>query len=414
MDVDYIHRENCRLCDSTNLSKVLSLIPTPPANAFVKKTEIKNTQAVYPLDLYFCQACYHVQLLDVVSPEILFSHYVYVSGTSPVFVHHFENYAEEVCKQANLKDDLVVDIGSNDGTFLGFFKARGCNVLGIDPAIEIARQASESGIETINGFFNSVLADKIINTHGQAKVITANNVFAHIDDIKGVVDGIKKLLHQEGMFVFEVSWLLKLYEGNLFDMIYHEHLDYHSVLSLESFFGQQGMSLFKVQKVNTHGGSIRCYVCFKGASSQEIDASVRECIEEEKAAGLDQASTFMDFSKRIDNIGKKLKELLKELRSQGKSISAFGAPAKATTLMYHFGINNDLIDYVIDDSPLKQGLYTPGLHIPVVDSSCLKKDAPDYLLILAWNFADPIIKKHTDFQDNGGKFIVPLPKVEII
>ena len=412
--MDYIHRETCRLCESSDLIKVLSLTPTPPANAFVKKSEREIRQQCYPLDLFFCDTCYHLQLLDVVNPDILFSNYVYVSGTSPVFVKHFKSYAESVSDYTKVgKKDLVVDIGSNDGTLLRFFKKSGCNVLGIDPAIDIANEATNSGINTINGFFDLTMANKIYDSHGHAKVITANNVFAHIDNIDSVVKGIKKLLDNDGVFIFEVSYLVNLYQQSLFDMIYHEHLDYHSVIPLISFFKKNEMQLVKIEEVNTHGGSIRCYVKHESDTSV-VDKSIEEFVELEKKLGINQSKTFTDFALKIDELGVKLKNLLINLISENKKIAGFGAPAKATTLMYHFSLDSTMIDYIVDDSPLKQNLYTPGFHIPVVDSSMLEKNRPDYLLILAWNFSESIINKNKAFHDAGGKFIIPLPKLEII
>ncbi len=410
----YQHRQQCRLCDSDNLEVVLSLTPTPPANAFIKREFLDVQQACFPLDLYFCHGCAHLQLLDVVAPDVLFENYVYVSGTSPVFVEHFRQYADQITQFCSLKhDDLVVDIGSNDGTFLRFFLEQGNRVLGVDPAKEISEQANQSGINTINGFFGESMARQILDDYGQAKVVSANNVFAHIDDIKSVVRGVRQLLQDDGVFVFEVSYLLDLYQKKLFDMVYHEHLDYHSIIPLQLFFQTMQMEIISIEKVNTHGGSIRCYVSHANGPIP-VDNSVSEFVSIEKENLLDKAETFFDFATKIKKNGIQLLDLIKSLKSEGKRIAAFGAPAKATTLMYHYGLNSEYIDYIVDDSPLKQGLYSPGLHLPVVSSDALKQDTPDYLLILAWNFAEPIINKNREYQSNGGKFIVPLPELEII
>lgn len=408
------HRDTCRLCCSKNLVKVVSLTPTPPANAFVSKNRLDEKQECYPLDLWFCRNCSHLQLLDVVDPDVLFSEYVYVSGTSPVFIKHFEDYASTVINYSKLdKDSLIVDIGSNDGTFLRCFKSAGFRVLGIDPAAKIAEQATKSGIKTIHAFFNKDISEEIQTSFGQADVVTANNVFAHIDNLEEVVVSINELLTDDGIFVFEVSYLLDMYEGTLFDMIYHEHLDYHSIQPLIKFFQQFDMKIVKAERVNTHGGSLRCYVQ-KIAGAKVIDSSVSELVSLERKHKLDNENTFISFGKEITKKGQVLRALLSEVTSSGKQVAGFGAPAKATTLMYHFGIDADDISFIVDDSPVKQKLFSPGLHIPVLPASAIEKLKPDYLLILAWNFADSIVSKNEKFLNEGGKFIIPLPEPRVI
>ncbi len=410
----YHHRDDCRLCKSSDLAKILSLTPTPPANAFVDAGNLESEQQCYPLDLWFCRQCTHLQLLDIVDPGELFSNYVYVSGTSPVFVRHFEDYAGEVMQLLSPRSPtLAVDIGSNDGTLLRSFKDRGCNVIGIDPAVEIAQNATAAGIETLATFFDRGSARKILETHGEASIITANNVFAHIDNPDEVVEGIKILLAGKGIFVFEVSYMLDMYEKKYFDMIYHEHLDYHTVRPLVDYFQGHGMELVRVQRVSTHGGSIRCFVQYEGGGLTG-DGSVEEAVRLEKEKGLHDESMFVSFADDISSIGNELKTLVGELLQEGKTIAAYGAPAKATTLMYHFDLSAADIMYIIDDSPIKQGLFSPGMHIPVRSSAELEENRPDYLLILAWNFAEPIIRSNQAFLDKGGRFIVPLPKPEII
>jgi SAM-dependent methyltransferase len=394
-------RDTCRLCGSRDVQMVFALTPTPPANAFVATPE---PQACFPLDLFFCNTCTHLQLLDVVDPSILFAHYVYVSGTSPVFVNHFKRYAQEMASRFKLgKDSLVVDIGSNDGTLLQQFKDLGCRVLGIDPAEEISRQANASGIETINGFFTSKLAA----TLPKADLIVANNVFAHIDNLRDVVAGIRAMLKPTGAFVFEVSYLKDVYEKTLFDTIYHEHLDYHAVKPLVRFFHEDGMELIAAQSVEAHGGSLRG----TAALTRPVESSVAEFVRVEEQLGLDKPETYRKFADQINRLKTELVTLLRQLKADGKRIAAFGAPAKATTLMYHFGIGPDVVEFIVDDSPLKQGLYSPGYHIPVLPSSAIAERKPDYLVILAWNFADSIIAKNKAF---AGHFIVPVPRVKII
>ena len=405
-------RDTCRLCGGGDLTLVLALTPTPPANAFVDKALKAQPQACFPLDVFFCETCKHVQLLDVVDPAKLFEKYVYVSGTSPSFVKHFDDYAAALTNRFSPDDGgLAVDIGSNDGTLLAAFQKRGLRGLGIDPARDIAARATGAGVETIAEFFSFGLAEKIVNDRGPAAIVTANNVFAHADDLKGIVEGVRTMLAPGGVFAFEVSYLADVVADTLFDTIYHEHLAYHSVKPLETFFASQGMRLFAVERVASHGGSIRGLAGLADGPHQ-ADGSVTTLVAQEREAGLDRAETFKAFAADIDGLGQQLKDLIKGIRADGKTIAGFGAPAKSTTLMYHFGIGAEDIDFIVDDSPLKQGLYSPGLHIPVLASEALYERRPDYLLILAWNFAQVIMDKHSAFLDGGGRFIVPLPELK--
>ncbi len=407
-------RADCRLCGSKDLALAFALTPTPPANAFVPASEREKTQTTFPLDLFFCRACGHLQLLDVVDPSSLFENYVYVSGTSPVFVAHFKAYAEDVIRRFTIpKGSLIVDIGSNDGTLLRFFKEGGMRVLGVDPAREIAAAATKAGITTLPAFFTAELADEIRSRHGAAAAVTANNVFAHADDLKEILAGVRELLAPDGVFVFEVSYLADVYEKTLFDTIYHEHVAYHSVKPLESFLAANGLELIEALRVEPHGGSLRGIAQLQGGPHAP-GGSVAARIAHEKRLGLDKLETFKKFASDIDARKQELGSLLRKLKSEGKRIAGFGAPAKATTLMHHFGLGPDLVEFIVDDSPLKQGLFTPGHHIPVLPSSAIVERKPDYLLILAWNFAPSIMAKNQAFKAAGGRFIVPLPNVEVL
>lgn len=413
MSATRVRRSGCRLCDSSDLACVLSLTPTPPANAFVPADKLDRSQEVHPLDLWFCRDCAHLQLLDVLDPRELFEDYVYVSGTSPVFVEHFRRYAAAMVDGFGLKPgDLVVEIGSNDGTLLSAFKDHGLRVLGVDPARDVARRANEAGIETLTGFFAPDTAAAIRASHGPAACIAANNVLAHIDDLGAVIDGVADLLAPDGILVFEVSYLLDVYEKTLFDTVYHEHLDYHSVLPLKGFLARHGMTLIDAQRVDTHGGSLRA-IAQKAGGPHAERPGVEALIAAERAAGLHDEQVLRDFGRKIDRLGEELKSLVRGLKSEGKSLAGYGAPAKATTLLYHFGLGPDELDYIVDDSPLKQGLYSPGQHIPVVPSSVLAQRPPDYLLILAWNFAEAIIAKNAAFAAAGGRFIIPVPTLKV-
>jgi len=409
-------KQNCQLCNESKLTVVLELTPTPPANEFVPAELLKKPQQTFPLRVVQCEHCFHVQLCDIVDRSLLFDNYVYVSGTSPVFINHFKQYATDVAHILNLDhNDFVIDIGSNDGTLLSFFKDMGCSVLGIDPATSIANTATKHGIETLPIFFNNNQATQLVKNKGQAKLILANNVFAHVADLTDFTMGIKSLLKPDGLFVFEVSYLVDVYEKTLFDTIYHEHTSYHSVCALKPFFERLGLELQHVQRIDTHGGSIRCFVQHK-QGPLPINPSVNQLITYESNIGLASLKAMQSFNQKIDSIKHQFVLFIEQLKSSGKTIAGFGAPAKATTLLYYFGISQHIIDFIVDDSPLKQGLYSPGMHIPIVDSSILKDDkrCPDYLIILAWNFAKPIINNHGYFIKNGGQFIVPLPTFEVI
>lgn len=406
-------RETCRLCGSVELERVLELTPTPPANAMVPASALGQVQQCFPLDVYFCQSCKHVQLLDIIDPADLFEDYIYVSGTSPANVAHFGRYAQQLIDLAGLEPgDLVVEIGSNDGTMLRFFKEAGMRVLGIDPARDIANNATANGIETLAEFFTPELAREIRAGQGPVKAVIANNVCAHIDDLESAVTGARILIEPDGVFVFQVSYLLDVYRKTLFDTIYHEHVDYHRVGPLRSFFERLEMTLWDSYRVSAQGGSLRGYVS-AAARGDQVQQSVLLMEADEQAAGLDKAETLRAFARDIKRSGTELMSLLSGLKARGSSIAAYGVPAKSTTLMYHFGLGPETIDYIVEDNPLKHDLYSPGLHIPVVSTEALYAKRPDYVVILAWNFADSIIEIHRQFSEQGGRFIVPLPLLQI-
>jgi SAM-dependent methyltransferase len=412
MTTDCFRRGDCRLCGGTDLTLVLGLTQTPPANAFVREDALEQPQKAYPLDVFFCESCGHVQLCDVVDPRILFENYIYVSGTSPIFVRHFDEYAESLVSRfaPSMGGKWAMDIGSNDGTLLAALKQRGLGVLGVDPARDIAADATARGIETLPTFFTRALAEELIAERGPATLITANNVFAHADGLDDITAGIAGLLAPDGVFAFEVSYLVDVFEKTLFDTIYHEHLAYHSVKPLKAFFERHGLVFFSAARVDSHGGSLRGFVG-RADGPWKPDGSVEALIELEAGLGLDQSETLVAFAEKIDRIGRELGEVLDGFKHAGKSVAGFGAPAKATTLMYHFGIDESQIDFIVDDSPLKQGMYSPGKHIPVLPSDALYERKPDAVVVLAWNFAEPIMKNHAAYREAGGTFIVPLPEV---
>jgi len=413
----YSLRNCCRLCRSVNCEIVLSLAPTPPANAFVSAVKPPK-QDLYPLDVYFCHDCTHVQLFNVVDPDILFRNYVYVSGTSQVMRTHLEQYAQEVLEYSLASPgDLVAEFGSNDGTLLNYFKKLGFRIIGVDPAVNLAAVATQNGIPTVPEFFNVDTARKIVLDHGKAKVICANHCCAHIDDFLGIVEGVKELLKEDGVWIFEVGYFLDVFQNNLFDTIYHEHLDFHTIRPLVSCLANHGMELLHVTRSSIQGGAIRCFVGWKDAVKmfkKLLECStdtVRQLLLEESAAFLHNPQVLRDWNSRIQQIGSELRSLLNGLKG---IIIGFGAPAKATTLMYTFGLSRQHINYIVDDNELKQGLLTPGLHIPVEKPFKIYEDMPKYIIILAWNFADSIIAQHSAYLKAGGCFIVPLPTLRVV
>lgn len=400
---------NCRLCKSRKLKKILDLGKTPPANSFLKKSQLKDKEDFFPLAVNFCTDCSQLQLSHVVSPEILFRHYVWVSSTSPVTVAHFEEYAKSVFEKIKLKkNDLVVEMGSNDGVLLKPFKKLGARVLGVDPALNVALRATKEGILTLPHFFNVKIAKQIVKKYGKAKVISANNVFAHINDLDEIVKAVCELLDKEGAFVIEAPYNIDLVEKNLFDIVYHEHLSYLAIKPLDRFFKSFGMQIFDVVRTPVHGGSVRIFVKTRLAK-HKINKSVKEFIDLEKRKKLSDINTYYEFAKHIKKNKISLLKLLRKLKKENKSIAGYGAPAKSTTLLHYFGIGKEIIDFIADDSRFKHGLFTPGKHIPVVAAEQLYIKKPDYLLILAWNFADSIMKMHERYREQGGKFIVPVP-----
>ncbi len=414
MNATHQLRHECRLCGASDVEKVFSLAASPPANELLVAAEDASKQQKFPLDLYFCNQCAHLQLFDIISPERLFSNYVYVSGTAPSFRKHFAQYAEKIIADYNVEPgSLIVDIGSNDGTLLSAFKDFGMRVQGVDPAKEIAADANERGIDTIVDFFNVDVAQQIKSAKGLVKVVVANNVFAHIDDLEGILSGIDMLLAADGILVIEVSYLKDVIEKTLFDTIYHEHLDYHSVGPLQSFFLSHQFDIIDVTSIESHGGSIRV-VAQKNTGPYAQQQSVAAFIAEEESIGLFSADTFRSFEHKINQLGKELKALIESIKKEGKTIAGYGLPAKAATLMHQFDIGPDAIDYIVDDSPLKQGLYSPGYGIEISKSERLKTDTPDYIIVLAWNFEKPIIENLGWFIEQGGTIVVPLPKLKVV
>lgn len=407
-------QNSCRICGNRDLKKILSLGQSPLANSLLSEQELKEKEEMFPLEIMYCNNCKLCQLSYVVNPEKMFKNYVYVTSTTETFKKHFKEMAEELKEEFNLNpESLVVDIGSNDGLLLKELKNSGVRVMGVEPAENICEIARKNGVDTMCEFFNENVVENIIKIKGKADIITGNNVFAHIADIKSVTENAKKLLKDNGIFAIEVQYLYDTMKYLTFDNIYHEHLSYYSVLSLNEFFKKHDMEIFKVKHVDSHGGSIRVYIQKKGGKLP-IDAGVNELLIREKEEGLERIEIYEKFAQRVYEIRNKLKEFIEKIKAENKKIAGYGAPAKATTALNFYGINKEYIDYIVDDNKLKQGLTVPGVRIPIVSKEHLDKNLPDYIIILAWNFADEIMRNNQQYKDKGVKFIVPFPELRIV
>jgi len=406
-------RTTCRMCGSSNLILVYQLAPTPIGDAYVTADQLSISQELYPIDMFLCRDCGLAQLLDIIAPEVLYCDYIYTTSSSSEMQEHFPKYANQVIECIKpASGALVVDIGSNDGTLLRQFKNHGLHVIGVEPATEIARTATENGVTTIPGFFTPELALRIKQEYGPASIITANNVFANVDDLISLTEGIRSLMAHNGVFVFESFYLADVIENMVFDFIYHEHLSAFSVAPVQRFFQNMGMQLIDVQRIPTKGGSLRYTIQLAGGP-RAVSPSVASMLNFEESFGLYHPETFKAFLIKIDGLKQHTVSYLKKLKTEGKTIAGYGASITGTTLIYHFSIG-EYLDYLIDDNPAKQGRFSPGLHIPVYHPQLLYERKPDYVVILAWRFAEQILKKHEDFLKQGGRFIIPVPDFRII
>jgi SAM-dependent methyltransferase len=404
----------CRTCKGGNLYQFLDLGFTPPADQFRRKDQLKEPVVYYPLEVYMCEDCGLAQLSYVVSPEVLYRNdYPYESSTTMTGRKHWSEFAMWVTKHLGLgANDLVVDIGSNVGTLLEAFASQGVRVQGVDPAANIVRIAEKRGIETICEFFNMDTARKIVDEKGKAAVITATNVFAHVDNLDSFVKTVDFLLKESGVFILEVPYFANLIKNLEYDTIYHEHLSYLSVKPLIHFFKKFGMEVFDIQQVDIHGGSMRVFVARE--STRKISNVVPHLLAEERKTQLHSAETLRNFSTQVQKNREELDWLLKSLKHDGKRIVGVSAPAKGMTLLNYCKIGKETLDFITEKSTLKIGRYTPGAHIPVVPDVELVKEVPDYALLLAWNFADEIMENLNVYRKAGGKFIIPIPTPRIV
>ena len=392
----------------------MSLGKTPLANALLDAVLLDQPEELLPLDLAFCPHCSLVQILTTVPPAKLFRHYFYFSSFSDTVLRQAEDIASLMIRERRLGSaSLVIEIGSNDGYLLQFYQRRGVPVLGIEPAINVAQVAErERGIPTLREFFGKDLALRLRERGKRASVLHANNVLAHMADLNGVVAGMRAALQPDGVAVIEVPYVREMLNRCEFDTIYHEHLCYFSLTALDRLFTRNGLTIVDVECLPTHGGSLRLSAVPDGKMARL--ARVAELLEEEAGWGVDRIETYLSFGGRVDQVKGQLIELLQQLAGQGKRLAGYGAAAKGAMLLYHCGIGRDLIEFVVDRSPYKQGYRMPGMRQPIFPPSKLLEAMPDYVLLLAWNFLDEVLGQAAEYRRRGGRFIVPLPDPRVL
>lgn len=401
----------CRICSKPIHDIYLDLGKTPLANAYLKAGHISAEEPSYELAVAFCTNCYLSQLTTVVPPEIMFDHYLYVSSTTATFRSHCEEFVSSVVNRlsGNVQGELVLDIASNDGCLLSYFKAKGFRTIGVDPAKNLVSEAAGRGIDMIRGYWGRDVADKLLNSQGPVKVVTATNVLAHVHQIHDFLENVNRVLLPDGLFVFEVPYLVDLIEKVEFDTIYHEHLSYFLVSPIREALEQNGLRIIDIEHQSIHGGTIRTYAV-KSESMITPSACVQEFIDSERSKGFYDLNIYKGFSQVVLRNRFEMVALLSELKKKGKRVAGYGASAKGNTLLNYYGIDAMTIDYIVDDNPKKHGYLTPGSHIPIVPATHLTSSPPDYLLLLAWNFAEEIKRRTTVYRKQGGKYITPVPR----
>ncbi len=409
MPQDPYKKTACRYSGAPLGKPFLELGTMALANSYVRPEDKDKPEFTCPLSLVWSPESGLVQLSHVVPPDLMFSHYLYVSSTTQTFRDHFAAYAHSVREKiAGVDSPLAVDIGSNDGLLVSCYMKEGMRSVGVDPAKNLAEQANKNGFPTLNRYFDAECVKTIIAQHGKAHAISGNNVFAHIDDIHSVLRNVSDLLDDKGLFVIEFPYLVTMVEELLFDMIYHEHLSYIAVHSLKYVVEKFGLEIFRIDFVPSHGGSLRVFMQ-KKTGGRPVHESVEHFLRKEKDGGYLSGAVYQDFAKRVMGIRDDFRAMIAREKAAGKKIAGYGAPAKASTILNFYGLTANDIDYVVDDNPLKQNYLTPGVKIPIRPSSELEKQPVDIIVIFAWNFAREILKKIGHWKDKGVRFVLPLP-----
>ncbi len=412
--IDLYLKTVCRYCDTPLPEPFLELGNSPLANSFLSSNKGVKDEFFCPLSLTFCQNCTLVQLTHVVPPDLMFSNYLYVSSTTTTFQKHFADYAKNVTtRSSGDKKLLAVDIGSNDGLLVSCYQKEGMDALGVEPAKNLSKTANEEGRLTLNQYFDAECVDYILKHFRHVDVISANNVFAHIDGSQEFCKNAHRLLSETGMLVIEFPYLFTMLSEMFFDMIYHEHLSYISLHALSFLLQKHQLQIFDVEKVASHGGSLRVFIQKKGGQ-RLVSKNVILLMEDEKNKGYQLIQTYKRFAEKVRQFKLDFISLIQDLRGEGKSLSGYGAPAKATTIASYCNLTTSDIQYIVDDNTLKQGKFSPGAHIPVVSSEYLNNHLTNFVIIFAWNFAQEIIRKIEPLRTKGVKFIIPLPHPEIV
>lgn len=405
----------CRFCGAALRTSMVDLGMSPLCESYLRAEQLNEMEPFYPLHVYACEVCLLVQLEEYVDPGEIFTEYAYFSAYSDSWLDHARRYVEGAIDRFGLgPDNLVIEVGSNDGYLLQYFVQRGVPVLGIDPAANVAEAALARNVPTRVAFFGATTATEVVSEGRRADLVVGNNVLAQVPNINDFVLGVAIVLAPTGVATFEFPHLLRLMDENQFDTIYHEHFSYFSLLAVERIFAKHDLTVFDVEEFPTHGGSLRLYLRHADQDGPPIDPRVDRLREQELAAGLDQMAAYAAFEERVRATKRALLDLLIELKDAGHTIAAYGAAGKGNTLLNYCGIREDYIDYVVDRNPYKQGLYLPGSHIPILHPDHIGATQPDYVLILPWNLRDEIVAQLAGVREWGGKFIVPIPRAEVV
>ncbi len=404
----------CRFCNFEIKSVFADLGITPLSNSFLKYKDLTLPEKKFPLKVFVCENCFLVQVPEFETPTEIFSDYAYFSSYSKSWLQHVENYVDIISKKNHIgNDSLVIELASNDGYLLQFFKNKGIPVIGIEPAANVAKVAKEKGIKTIVDFFGEKLAKKLSDEGTKADLIIGNNVLAHVPDINDFVEGISILLKPDGMINVEFPHLLQLIKFNQFDTIYHEHFSYFSLSTVKKIFEFHKLEIFDVEEISTHGGSLRIYAKHKTNTSFEIKNTVNNLLEREEKFGLTNLTCYLDFSRKIELVKNELVDFFNNEKQNGGKIVCYGAAAKGNTLLNFCGIGKEYVEYVVDKNPHKQGLYLPGSHLSIREPKEIKNTKPDFVVILPWNIKEEIMNEISYIRDWGGKFVIPIPKVTV-
>jgi SAM-dependent methyltransferase len=405
----------CRFCKTPLNHIFVDLGVSPLANSYLKPEQLQKMEPHYPLCVYVCDACHLVQLPEVQSPEEIFSDYAYFSSFSDSWLKHAKDYTSLMINRFGFDSrSQVIEIASNDGYLLQYFKEKGVPVLGVEPAKNVAKAAQEAGIPTVVKFFGTQTARELVDEGKRADLMLGNNVLAHVPDINDFVAGMKIVLKPKGIITMEFPHLLRLMDENQFDTIYHEHYSYLSLLSVEKIFASHGLTLFDVEELPTHGGSLRIFARHTEDDSRPVGQRILDLRKKEDSSGLASLESYHSFNESVKETKRRILTFLIDAREKGKSIAAYGAPAKGNTLLNYCGIRSDFIDFTVDRSPHKQAHYLPGTHIPIYHPDKIRETRPDYLIILPWNLREEIMEQMSFIREWGGQFVVFIPEVKVV